>query len=140
MDRTTSGNTAHVGLTYYFYPVSNCGSSCQLDVGFISSTDGGATWGSATQLAGPMTLSWLANTSQGFMVGDYISTSFSGGLAHGVFAVASANNGTVFDEAMFTNANGLTSATAGTAGEVASADHIPPGIYNANQHDKHSWH
>jgi hypothetical protein len=141
VDRTTSGGSARLALTYYFYPVSNCGSSCQLDVGFISSTNGGATWGQATQLAGPMSLSWLANTSQGFMVGDYISTSFNaGGVAHGVFAVANPNSGTVFDEAMYTNATGLGSAAGGTAGEVAAADHIPAGIYNANQHDKHSWH
>jgi hypothetical protein len=141
VDRTTSGSSAHVGLTYYFYPVSKCGSSCQLDVGFISSTNGGGSWGSATQLAGPMTLSWLANTSQGFMVGDYISTSFnSGGLAHSAFAVASPNSGSVFNEAMYTTATGLASAAGGTAGQVASADHIPPGIYSANQNDKHSWH
>ncbi len=38
-----------------------------------------------------MTLSWLPNTTQGCMVGDYISTSFNNsGLAHGLFAVANA--------------------------------------------------
>ena len=36
-----------------------------------------------------MTMSWLPDTSQGRMVGDYISTSFGAdGLARGVFAVA----------------------------------------------------
>jgi hypothetical protein len=57
----------------------NCGTkstpACQLDVGFISSTNGGASWSNKEQLAGPMKLTWLANTSQGRMVGDYISTS-----------------------------------------------------------------
>jgi hypothetical protein len=115
VDKGTSGSTAHVALTYYFYPVSNCSTStCQLDVGFSSSTNGGATWSARTQLAGPMTVTWLANTTQGFMVGDYISTSFAGGLAHGVFAVASANNGTVFNEATFTNATGLSFASSAT--------------------------
>ena len=67
---------ARIGLTYYFYPNRSCtAATCQLDVGFISSTNGGASWSTATQLAGPMTLSWLPNTSQGRMVGDYISTS-----------------------------------------------------------------
>ena len=38
-----------------------------------------------------MTMSWLPNTSQGRMVGDYISTSFgSDGLAHPAFAIAHA--------------------------------------------------
>jgi len=89
VDRTTSGASARVGIAYYFYPNSSCSSStCQLNVGFISSTNGGSTWGAATQLAGPMTLSWLPNTSQGRMVGDYMSTSYAGGTAHPVFPVA----------------------------------------------------
>jgi len=118
VDKGTSGSTAHVALTYYFYPESNCSTStCQLDVGFSSSTNAGATWTASTMLAGPMTVTWLANTTQGFMVGDYISTSFAGGLAHGVFAVASANNGTVFNEAMFTNATGLSAARATIAAD-----------------------
>ncbi len=54
-------------------------------------------------------ITWLANTSQGRMVGDYISTSFSeSGSAHGVFAVATAPNGGTFNEAMFTTAAGIT--------------------------------
>jgi BNR repeat protein len=90
VDRTTSGSTARLGLTYYYYPVASCSSStCQLNVGFISSVNGGTSWGAPTAVAGPMTLSWLPNTSQGRMVGDYISTSYgSDGLAHGVFMVA----------------------------------------------------
>jgi len=81
-------------LTFYFYPVANCTASgttaCQLDVGFSTSADGGATWTSNTQITGPMTLSWLPNTTQGRMVADYISTSFVGGPAFPAFAVASA--------------------------------------------------
>jgi hypothetical protein len=89
VDVTTSGATAKVGVAYYFYPNRSCtAATCQLSVGFISSTNGGASWGAATQLAGPMTMSWLPNTTQGRMVGDYISTSYAGGTAHPVFAVA----------------------------------------------------
>jgi hypothetical protein len=36
------------------------------------------------------------------MVGDYISTSFSGGTPHPVFAVANAPSGGTFDEAIAT--------------------------------------
>jgi hypothetical protein len=89
VNKNTSGATAQLGLTYYYYPTSNCGSSCVLDVGFISSTNGGSTWSAATALAGPFNVTWVANTSQGRMVGDYISTSYgSDNLAHGVFMTA----------------------------------------------------
>src|SRR5205085_9181962 len=57
--------------------------------------------------AGPMTLSWLANTTQGRMVGDYISTSFSSGAAFLVFMVATAPTGSTFHEAAFTVTPGL---------------------------------
>jgi len=115
VDPATSGGSAHLALTYYYHPVANCtASSCQLDVGYVSSTNGGSTWTAPTQLAGPMSHSWLASTTQGTMVGDYISTSFSGGTAHPVFAVATAPSGSVFNEAMYTTASGL-AAAAGTA-------------------------
>jgi hypothetical protein len=92
VDRNTSGATAALGLTYYFYPNTNCSNStCRLDVGFVGSADGGNTWTAPTQLAGASKLGQLADTSQGPMVGDYISTSFvaapAGDLALSVFAV-----------------------------------------------------
>jgi hypothetical protein len=109
VDRSTSGATARVALTYYFYPTANCtAATCQLDVGYVSSTTGGSTWSAATQLAGPMTLSWLPNTSQGRMFGDYISTSvLAGGRAFPVISVASAPAGTTFNQAMFVPTGGL---------------------------------
>jgi hypothetical protein len=109
VDRSSSGASARLGLTYYFYPNRSCtAATCQLDVGFISSTNGGASWSSSTQLAGPMTLSWLANTNQGRMVGDYISTSIlNGGNAFPVITVANAPTGSTFDEAMYVPTNGI---------------------------------
>jgi hypothetical protein len=109
VDRSTSGASARLGLTYYFYPNRSCtAATCQLDVGFISSTNGGASWSAATQLAGPMTLSWLANTSQGRMVGDYISTSIRNGAnAFPVIAVAVAPSGSTLNEAMYVPTGGL---------------------------------
>jgi hypothetical protein len=104
VDRSTSGNTAHLALTYYFYPDANCTqATCQLSVGFVSSVDGGASWTVPQTLAGPMSLGNVANTNQGFMVGDYISTSFSGANAVPVFAVAGSKNGNTFNQAMFTD-------------------------------------
>jgi len=109
VDRSTSGSAARVGLTYYYYPTAACtSSSCRLNVGFISSTNGGASWGTATNVAGPMPLNWLANTSQGRMVGDYISTSVAaGGNAWPTIAVANTPTGSTFNEAMYVPTGGL---------------------------------
>jgi hypothetical protein len=87
VNKATSGSSAQLGLTYYFYPSG----STQLSVGFISSTNAGSTWSSPQTIASGMPTGWIATTSQGRMVGDYISTSYdANGLAHGVFATASA--------------------------------------------------
>jgi hypothetical protein len=90
VDRNTSGSTTKVAVTFYFYPDVNCNfSTCRLHVGFISSSDAGATWGSVVDVTNPMVLASLPATSQGRMVGDYISTSFNGSSqARGYFAVA----------------------------------------------------
>jgi hypothetical protein len=114
VDTTTLGNQAHLALAYYFYPSANCTTTtCQLDVGFISSVNGGATWSASQQLAGPISLMWLSNTTEGRMVGDYISTSFSGGVAYPLLVSANAPSGDIFDEALFTVARGF-SVTGGT--------------------------
>jgi hypothetical protein len=87
VNKATSGGTAQLGLTYYFYPAG----STSLSVGFISSTNAGSTWSASQTIASSMPTTWVANTSQGRMVGDYISTSYgSDNLAHGVFATATA--------------------------------------------------
>jgi len=123
VNKATSGGAAQLGLTYYFFPSG----STQLSVGFISSTNGGSTWSTAQTIASGMPTTWIANTSQGRMVGDYISTSYgSDNLAHGVFATASAptsgtNCGDVADncvEPMDTFSTGLTAGgSASSAGD-----------------------
>ena len=135
VDVSTSGAGAHLGLTYYFYPNTACtASTCQLDVGFISSADGGSVWSAPTQLAGPMSLASLPNTSQGPMVGDYISTSFvttsTGNLSLPVFAVGLVVSGTTCtlgavtscNEPMFAPSSAL--ATAAAAGASATTSPI----------------
>ena len=80
VDPLTAGATASLALTYYFYPEAACKTStCQLDVGFARSSDGGASWSSPLQLAGPIRLHELPHTTQGYMVGDYLSSSFVAG-------------------------------------------------------------
>jgi hypothetical protein len=79
-----------------------------LDVGYISSTNGGSTWSAPTQLAGAMKDTWLPNTDQGRMFGDYIATTvLAGGSAITVVPVAAANSGTTFHMAMYTPTGGL---------------------------------
>ncbi len=107
-DPATSGGSAHLSLTYNFYPQAACTpGTCQLEVGSVSSADGGNTWSAPATLAGPMQLTWLPNTSSGVMVGDYMATAYSNNQAYGVFAVAQANSGSVFNEAIFATTNPL---------------------------------
>jgi hypothetical protein len=89
VNKATSGASAQLGLTYYFYPKG----STALNVGFISSGNGGSTWGASQTVTSGATPVWAATTSQGRMVGDYISTSYgSDNLAHGVFATVTAGS------------------------------------------------
>ena len=112
VDPATSGSSAHLTLTYYWYSQTNCSfSTCALNLGFVSSQDGGATWTAAQMIAGPMSLTWLPDTFSGRMVADYISTSYSGGKAYAAFALARSKSGAAFDEAIYTSTQALTSST-----------------------------
>jgi BNR repeat-like domain len=118
VDPHTAGDHARLALTYYSYPNAACTlATCELNVGFISSTDGGSTWSEPLELAGPMRLGWLPDTTQGLMVGDYISTSFMHEHAFPFFAEANPPSGGSFDEAIATVAGGLH----GNQGQIASA-------------------
>lgn len=108
IEPNTSGSTAHLGLTYYYYPVANCTkTTCQLEAGFISSTDGGSTWSAPTQLSDAMTLTWFPNTNQGFMPGDYTSLTFVNGVAYPIIGIATANSGKTFNATMNAPVTGL---------------------------------
>jgi hypothetical protein len=127
VDSSTSANTAHLALAFYYYPDANCtATTCQLEAGFVSSTNGGTTWSTETTLTStPMNLSWLANTTSGYMVGDYISTSFSNGKAFPLFVVASSPNGSTLNEALFTTQAGLAVAR-GTLAISGEGEHGAP--------------
>jgi hypothetical protein len=112
----TSGTGADLALTYYYYPDANCTPSiCSLNIGTISSPDAGASWGGRDSLGGAMTLGQIAATSQGTMVGDYISTSFlPTGKYTTVVAQGKAPTGwPAFDEGMYAPTNPLSVATSG---------------------------
>jgi hypothetical protein len=108
IDRSTSGSSAHLALTYYYYPNSNCTpSTCRLFAGIIASADGGTTWGNPVSLAGPMDLAWLPLTTQGRMVGDYVASVFSLGHPIAVYEIASAPMGGLFNQSTFISKVGV---------------------------------
>jgi hypothetical protein len=106
IDPATSGKTEHLALTYYYYPVASCDNSCELNVGYTISTNGGKTWTAGKHLAGPMQLSWLPQSQDGLMVTDYLAVSYSKGKPFGVFVVAKAP-GSLLNEAMYTTKSPL---------------------------------
>ncbi len=118
VDPATSGRTAKIGLYFYFFPRARCSvATCQLEVGYVSSANGGATWSAPATIAGPMKLSQLPSTLLGRMVGDYISAAVRHGQSFSLFAVAKPPaHGRAFNEAIYT-AGGL-AITGGTARAV----------------------
>jgi hypothetical protein len=133
VDPATSGSSAHLALTYYFYPDAACTpATCELDVGYISSPDAGRHWSGRTKLAGPMSLSDIAATTQGPMVGDYMSTSFnSAGTAATVFAIGRPHTGR-FREDMWAPRTPLSVASAAQATQPAGTGHPRgPGVGEA---------
>ncbi len=109
IDPATSGNSAHMAITYYYYPVSNCGNSCQLFAGFTLSNDGGQTWTAGRQLSHAMQLTWLPNTFSGRMVADYVATVYSARRAFPIYVIALQPTGGLFQQAVYTEGYGFTS-------------------------------
>jgi BNR repeat protein len=139
VDPLTSGAHAHLALGYYYYPRAACTkATCRLNVGFISSTDGGKSWSEAAHVAGPMSLTWLAPTSSGLMAGDYMATSVVPGtpVAFPVFAAAFPPTGSLLHENMYTSFELVTGGgTAARTGPVrghaplAPAEVRPPATF-----------
>lgn len=126
----TSGGGAHLGVTYYSYADTACTTStCQLSANFIASHDGGATWGAPTTLAGPMSLSWLAQTTDGPMVGDYMATTFSSGRAVGFTAIANPLMSGAFDEGTYVPKPGIISLQS-TIRRSSAGEHPVPGFHS----------
>jgi len=128
-DLNTSGSSAHLGMTYYYYPVSNCGNSCQLYAGFSLSHDGGQTWTPGRQLTPSMQLSWLPNTFSGRMVADYVATAFpAGGRAFPIYSLAFAPVGGVYQQAIYTASFGYSMDEMQQAPVSSAGEHPIPGI------------
>jgi hypothetical protein len=104
VDPTSSGNRVRLAIVYYVLPTIVCDlATCAIDVGFVSSANGGATWNAPRRLnARSMRLAWIPPTTLGRMLADYVSVSWVPGAAVAVFAHASplAADGS-FREAIF---------------------------------------
>jgi hypothetical protein len=138
VDQSSSGATARLALTYYYYSDAGCiQTTCQLDVGYISSTNGGTSWSGMRQIGGPMQLSWLPSTNQGSMVGDYISTSFLGTQAVTVVAIASSLSGSSYNQSMYEATEGVSGGQSMTPAVETPAAPIsrraPGGLHRASR-------
>lgn len=96
VDPATSGKKAHVAVAYYSIHLSpGCttyvpGCYQEIDAWLVQSTNGGRTWTAPRKLnSQAMQVEWLADTTLGAMLGDYISVSYVRGQAVPVLALAS---------------------------------------------------
>jgi hypothetical protein len=109
VDPATSGKTAHVAVAYYSMRMSpRCttfmpGCHEEIDAWLVESKNAGRTWGAARRLNGePMQVEWLADTSLGPMLGDYISVSYVRGRPVPVIALASPPSAGALSESIVT--------------------------------------
>jgi hypothetical protein len=87
----------HLALAYYTQSLR----MLKLDVGFVSSRNGGRTWTRPIRLSPESMPSDRIAQAGGAMVGDYISTSFAGGRAISVFALAQSRLGSRLRQATY---------------------------------------
>jgi hypothetical protein len=103
----SSGRKAKLAVAVYSERLRNgCavflpGCTKQVDAWLVRSSNGGRTWGRPKLLsAEPMPLTWLADTTRGAMLGDYISVSWAGSKPWAVLPLATRSE-FGFSEAIF---------------------------------------
>jgi len=91
----TAGKTAKLAVAVYSLRLRDgCktflpGCTKQVDAWLVQSKDGGKTWASPRLLsAEPIRLEWLATTTRGRMLGDYMSVSWAGGRPWAILPIA----------------------------------------------------
>ena len=122
-DPSSSGSSARLALFYYYLPLAACqyvstpDLQCSPRVGYVSSTDGGATWSAPAQLSpGPPSLAVYPRTGNdtattgnpdfgNVLAAAVIPTGHNGGNALGLFPVGIPVNG--IDVSMYVNKKGL---------------------------------
>jgi hypothetical protein len=109
VDPATSGKKARVAIAYYTMRMSaGCkvyvpGCYQQIDSWLVQSQNAGRTWSAPRKLNGrSMQIKWLADTSLGAMLGDYVSVSYVKGKAVPVVALAGPPSALGYSESIFT--------------------------------------
>ena len=84
------GHGVRLGVAYYTIASDRCRPArCRIAPWFVSSANGGRTWGRPVRLHAPMRFTWLAQAPPGqAFVGDYLATAYVGTTAWPVFAAA----------------------------------------------------
>jgi hypothetical protein len=89
--------TGRVAISYM-----RANASLAIDVEVVESRDGGARWGTPRRLsAQSMPLTWMARTTSGRMLGDYISVHYAAGRPLVVWVLASQPVGSSLREAVY---------------------------------------
>jgi hypothetical protein len=94
----------HLGIVYYV--MTRC--ACSIGAAYVGSSNGGATWSKPQRLdTRPLKLPWIARTTLGRMLGDYVSTSFVNGKPMPAFALAAPPVKNSLREATFVAVRGI---------------------------------
>ena len=106
VDPATSGRSARLAVLYHsMSPATICDPTAgclAIDVKMVTSADGGRTWSLPARLnVLSMPPFWMADTSLGRMLGDYVSVSWSRGRPIGVFSLAFPPSGGAFRQSIF---------------------------------------
>jgi hypothetical protein len=111
IDPATSGKRARLAVAFYSMQLrAGCrlfvpGCAEELAAWFVESRNAGSTWSAPKRLnTEPMQLDWLAETTLGRMLGDYISVSFAGGKPVPVLALSGEPSVGGYSEAVFASA------------------------------------
>ncbi len=100
VDPQSGGARARLALTYYAVSSADCTeANCLLDVYLVTSKTAGSRWTKPRRLnPRRMRLDWLARTTSGRMVGDYVASVFAGRRVVSVHTQARAPRSGRFDE------------------------------------------
>jgi hypothetical protein len=106
VDPATSGGKARLAILYHsMSPSTICDPTAgclAIDVRMVRSSDGGQTWTQPQRLnVLSMPPFWMADTSLGRMLGDYVSVSWSRGQPIGVYSLAFEPIGELYRQSIF---------------------------------------
>jgi hypothetical protein len=106
VDPATSGGKARIALLYHSMspsPLCDPTAGCLgIDVRMVTSSNGGRSWTAPRRLnVLSMPPFWMADTSLGRMLGDYVSVSWSRGRPIGIFSLALEPIGDLYRQSIF---------------------------------------